>query len=231
MRIHEYNNDDNLAFVFDALSLGGFLIDLGSVFALIALPTKQGVDFIDKTKKRLLGKAYGSIVSDPIDFIRSSKLDNASKELLLDSFSSVRITNCFLRIPWKDETNELLINGTHQGLLIDEERHHFFAELNSFVAGINQKELIGGISSVICSSANLSGHPDGTITDLNKAITFGDDNNIDLLIKFKRITEMQTKGSFPIFSIGYQSFRVERNGPGQDGIKSMLIQLGFSELI
>lgn len=231
MIIHQYNINEDLGFVYEALFDGGFLIDLGCVFALIALPNQNGLEFIDKTKKRLPGKAYGSVVGDSIDFVRKSELDLSSKQLLFEAIKTGIISNFFLRLPWKGGDNGLVLNGTHQGLVLSGEYHDFFSELNTIISASNQCNLISGLSSVICSSANYSGHPDGSITDLNDALIFADENNIDLLIKFKQSPKMKIKGSFPIFSINNRLFRIERGGPGVETVKFNLIQAGFSEAI
>ena len=64
----------------------------------------------------------------------------------------------------------------------------------------------------LCTSANLSGDPRGTITDEARAAAFARDRGVRLWIRAPR--DVDARGSYPVFSLSNEGFTVERDGPG-----------------
>ena len=67
----------------------------------------------------------------------------------------------------------------------------------------------------ICTSANLSGQ--GSITELEKAIEFGEAREIPLFVSHNNMND--EKGSFPIFSFNGEKVSILRKGPGLNRIR------------
>ena len=72
MRELYYNRESHMTEVFNALSKNAVLVDLGSVFAVVSMPTTKGVNHMNAIRKRLPNKYYGSIVGDVKKFIQHS---------------------------------------------------------------------------------------------------------------------------------------------------------------
>lgn len=230
MKVIFFDAQKDVDRVYQQFSSGAVLMDLGNVFALIGLPTVEGVSYLNEAKKRLSGKSYGSMVGSSLDFVSSSKLDNSSKELLNSNLKD--LGGCFLRLPWKSgNETELMMNGTHQGLIMDEPYRSFCLLMEERMKEDKTLNFFSEFRWLICSSANISGAISGSITKENEALKFGIDRDIGLLVKFKNKNITGDKGSFPIYSIDNGSFKMERTGPNADEIRKRLIDMGFLELI
>jgi len=229
MKLINFSKDSDIEMVGDALCKGAIIVDLNNVFAVVALPNKKGVDFLNHVKNRKPGKCYGSLISDANQFVNSSILDSDTKFRLTNCMEQGILDNSFVRIPWNDsENSQLIMNGTHQGLKTTE-------PILSFCHLIEKRLIQNGddfmIKSLICSSANISGDPRGSITDRSEAIQFGRDRGVDLFVEFDFPNTEVESGSFPIFSFQNMTFSIERKGPGYREIESLLSQSGFSKII
>lgn len=229
MKLINFSKDSDIEMVVDALCKGAIIVDLNNVFAVVALPNKKGVDFLNHVKNRKPGKCYGSLISDASQFVNSSILDSDTKFRLTNCLEQGILDNSFVRIPWNDTViSQLIMNGTHQGLKTTE-------PILSFCHLIEKRLIQNGddfmIKSLICSSANISGDPKGSITDRGEAIQFGRDRGVDLFVEFDFPNTEVESGSFPIFSFQNMTFSIERKGPGYREIESLLSQSGFSKII
>ncbi|MBT6515086.1 MAG: hypothetical protein HOK65_09965 [Crocinitomicaceae bacterium] len=216
--------------IFDYLKAGPILLDLGCVYALVALPTSSGKLGLDTLKIRLPGKNYGSMISDFALFIKESDLDEAVKSTLLSPQNQNRLVGSFIRLPWKrsEELNAFTKNGTHQGLIVPEPIRSFCGKMeNHFLEG---KLNHSGFRRLICTSANISGAPSGSITKLERARIFGEERGVSLLVRFNLEANQET-GSFPIFSIDNKGYVVERKGPKCLHFETQLKSMGFSEVV
>jgi hypothetical protein len=118
-------------------------------------------------------------------------------------------------------------NGTHQSLLLPSGAHRqLFCTIESEGLG-RPGELFGDlqVNVPLCTSANLSGHPEGSITTLEKAREFAHMLDLDLLVR--QPTHEGERGSFPIVSLLGGQARIERRGPGIEALESALAQRGL----
>jgi tRNA A37 threonylcarbamoyladenosine synthetase subunit TsaC/SUA5/YrdC len=234
MREIWYEGESHLEDVFSALSNNAVLVDLGSVFAVVSLPTTQGVSQMNSIKRRLPNKYYGSIVGDVKKFIQHSKGSDELKNKLITAALKGEFNNTFIRLPWPEESfsTEIVNLGTHQGLILSEPFKSFALELEG---EITKREGKHGSSSkfnwLLGSSANLSGDPNGSITSLQDALSFGEQRGIKLLIRFEIDSGNYEKGSFPIIECTEKSYTVRREGPGINRIRENMEKLGLSQFI
>jgi hypothetical protein len=76
----------------------------------------------------------------------------------------------------------------------------------------------------LCTSANLSGHVEGSITELSKALNFGLERGVPLFIHTGMLGN-QT-GSYPIIEeLAQGELRLARKGPDGDAILAALNKL------
>lgn len=216
--------------VYAALSRNAILVDLGAVFALVALPTSEGVHQLNTIKNRLPNKQYGSMVGCFNEFIKQAKVSNELKEKLMIASSRGGLYNTFIRLSWSNEvfSPEIICGGTHQGLLLSEPNASFVRDMERRFSEENKERTF---TWLLCSSANLSGDPDGSITTLERAMHFGENRGIELLVRFEMDEESGEKGSFPIVECSEKGFSVKREGPGTNRIIESLSSSGLSQLI
>lgn len=203
-------------------SLGKFpvvMLQFPEVFALIAPPGQYGVDGLNRVKKRLPEKFYSSLIGESSNFfdlwlqLPSYLPKDKSEELLENSLIRIRIEERSYNTP-------LSCMGTHQGLLY---RNGFFRELFkgleiAFEPVANHSFYFGKkYSAALCTSANISGHQKGSITDLETARIFGKAAGIPLLIQSGEKPNPE-KGSYPVLIPEENHILVEREGPGLEEI-------------
>lgn len=229
MKIVRFSKDPDINAVADALCRGAIIVDLNHVFAVVALPNERGAESLSVVKNRKPGKCYGSLITDVHPFLNSSFLDPETKSRLTHCMVQGILNDAFVRVPWGKSNNpHLTLNGTHQGLKTTE-------PILSFCRLIEQQLIRNGegfmMENLICSSANISGDPRGSITERNDAIQFGEDRRVNLFVEFDFPKTEVESGSFPIFSFQNMSFSVARTGPKCHEIQSQLLQNGFSQVI
>ena len=233
MRTILYNRESHLTDVFNALSNNAVLVDLGSVFALVSMPTAKGVSQMNAIKNRLSNKYYGSLVGDVKKFIQHSKGSDELKNKLVTAGLSGELNNAFIRLPWAEESfsTEIVHLGTHQGLVLSEPFKSFALDLERETLHREGSPSNPKFNWLLGSSANISGDPNGSITTLDKALSFGEQRGIELLIRFEVDSEKFEKGSFPIIECTEKSYRVCREGPGINRISKNMEKLGLSQVI
>jgi tRNA A37 threonylcarbamoyladenosine synthetase subunit TsaC/SUA5/YrdC len=208
------------------------IVQLPTVFALFAMPNRDGVAMIDAAKDRKPGKNYGTTAGDIERFfgmssntsalakaVRQAGPDHSSRKQLLG-----RISGSFLRIkvgPASLETPTVR-GGSHQSLLLDGLHGQFFDALEHRLIGLADPSLYGGhaFAAPICSSCNISGDPDGSITSFDRAHEFAVRRAIPLIIR-SRVTNSEL-GSFPVFELSDRAVIVHRNGPRVQELKAEL---------
>jgi len=229
MKIVHFSKDPDINAVVDALCQGAIVVDLNHVFAVVALPNERGAESLSVVKNRKPGKCYGSLITDVHPFLNNSILDPETKSRLTHCMVHGILDNAFVRMPWGNSENpHLTLNGTHQGLKTTE-------PILSFCRLIEQHLIQHGdgfmMENLICSSANISGDPRGSITERIDAIQFGEKRGVSLFVEFDFPKTDVEPGSFPIFSFQNMSFSVARTGPRCNEIQSQLLLNGFSQVI
>jgi hypothetical protein len=132
------------------------------------------------------------------------------------------LEGAFIRLKISESGTEspAVTNGTHQGLLLSQgpERNLFIAIENAFIKDHSNPVFAGAhYHAPICTSANISGDALGSIVDLDRALQFGRERSIPLLISNSQFVSQQS-GSYPIFAFDHNKVRITRQGPNQERI-------------
>ena len=199
------------------------MVQFPEVFGLMALPTIDGIKGLHQTKQRLPGKYYGSVIGDSARFFSMENPED-KPEYLSSPEEIQKLEGSIIRIKIgnQESSNGVCHRGSHQGLLYRPSPiRSLFTRLEAAFEPSADKDLFLGhfYTAPLCTSANLSGHPDGSITRLDVAREFGKNAGIPLLIRCTR-ESAGAKGSFPVFSLGKSGIIIERDGPGLSEIIS-----------
>jgi tRNA A37 threonylcarbamoyladenosine synthetase subunit TsaC/SUA5/YrdC len=200
-----------------------FLLQLPTVFALVAPPSALGVRCLDEAKQRLPEKTYGSAVGAAEAF-HAMALPTALPEFL-DAAAKLEIfQGAFVRIAigQAQEASPTVHGGTHQGLLLGGPHRELFVALERSCLGTIEPTLFCGhaYAAPLCTSANLSGDPLGSITTWPRARAFALERNIDLVVRAE--ASASGSGSYPIFNLSRNRIRIERHGPLEAEIRARL---------
>ncbi|SOD99127.1 hypothetical protein [Spirosoma fluviale] len=215
MTILPFSDPAALALAIQAIYQGPILVQLPRVFALLAAPTCRGARQLDDTKVRLPGKHYGTAIGSLAKFVAQ-----AQAECLPAAFNRCEqfraLTGSFIRLPFHSATvqSTTLLNGTHQGLLLDEEWRALFEGLESCFE-TNAAEPMWNhrnYCAPLCTSCNLSGHAEGSITEYEKAYQFGKARGLRLFLTAEAAAGEQ--GSYPVLGIESHQVCIHREGPG-----------------
>lgn len=206
------------------------LVQLPAVFALFAPPNPAGVAALNKGKSRLPGKNYGSAVGSLSKYF-SNFAPDAMPPTIRSGDQLRFIEGAFLHVQFTnpDFNSSTIRNGTHLGLVMPEGVHRkLYTMLEMLMQADADPNLYNGkhYTAPICTSANLSGQ--GSITELGKAIEFGEAREIPLFVSYNQMNE--DKGSFPIFSFSGEKVSILRKGPGLERIRKQFPpEFQFSE--
>lgn len=216
--------------VLDALAHTVVMLQMPTVFVLLAPPTAQGVAALNRTKTRLPRKNYGTALGSLANFYRMATRGALPTEL--DSVEGLsRLSGAFIRMRVAPASFEspLVRGGTHQGLLIDGPYRDLFTQIEAGLAHLSEPALTGGhhFSAPLCTSANISGDPDGSITQWDRAYAFGVDREVPLVVRSG--VNSETSGSFPIFWLQHDRIQIPRPGPGVEEIRARLPQRLFGQ--
>jgi tRNA A37 threonylcarbamoyladenosine synthetase subunit TsaC/SUA5/YrdC len=190
------------------------LVQLPTVFALLAAPTARGAQQLDDCKMRLKDKHYGTAIGSLHKF-----LAQAQPGSLPEKFNTAAHFRCmegaFIRLRFRDEgfSSAVIRNGTHQGLLLSGPSRKLFMEIESSFEHYPPDDIWNGHNyrAPLCTSCNLSGHPEGSIVSQDKALAFARQRNIPFIITQ---TAAEEKGSYPIFGFSCEGVNLHRQGPG-----------------
>lgn len=197
------------------------LIELPSVFALIAPPTSKGVEALHHAKQRLDGKFYGTAIGSFDKFIKVAKADCMPDAFKQEKTDLHYLEGAFIRLVFSDVSisTPAISCGTHQGLLLPSGHlRDFFIRMEDFIMDRYDNTVFNGLPyhALLCTSANISGDPEGSIIELEKARAFARERNIALFLRMESST--QKGGSFPIFSFMHNYCKLVRNGPNASRI-------------
>jgi hypothetical protein len=198
------------------------LIQFPDVFGLMAIPNQIGVNGLNQTKNRLPGKYYGSVVGSAENFFGMQE-DYEDLPYLKGVEDYKLLEGCILRLKIAgSELNSVAVcEGTHQSLLFKAGPiRSLFQKLEEVFEPIADSSLFGGrpFSAPLCTSANLSGHENGSIVDLDVVRTFGRLKGIPLLIRSESLPV--PGGSFPVLYLQKNGISVQRMGPGLEEIRA-----------
>ncbi|MFM7729434.1 MAG: hypothetical protein ACKO6L_00155 [Flavobacteriales bacterium] len=194
------------------------LMELRGVFGLLAPHTREGAAALNRAKERKTGKHYGSIAGN-LDAL----IANANADSIIQTPEALNILEgCFIRFSMKNQgLGETICNGTHQVLI---EESGLRAVIQSWET---QGPEVFPIPYPLCTSANLSGHVEGSITELSKALDFGLERGVPLFIHTGMLGN-QT-GSYPIIEeLEQGELRLARKCPDGDAILAALNTLQHS---
>jgi tRNA A37 threonylcarbamoyladenosine synthetase subunit TsaC/SUA5/YrdC len=211
------------------------IIQLPSVYALFSMPNQQGADYIDQAKNRRAGKNYGTTIGNLQSFLSMSSQETPLTRTFCDpDFDPMlrrhlegSLNRAFLRIDIGSHTlnNTAIRKGTHQALLLTGDHGRLFNALEDKLSDTADESLFNGnhYSAPLCSSANISGDPDGSIITWDRALEFAIDRDVPMIIKAASAPGEQ--GSFPIFSLENDQVLVHREGPMLQALKASLEQI------
>ena len=216
MKLHRMDLETPFAadVLIDALHHEPVIVQLPTVFVLLAAPTAAGAAQLDRCKTRLSGKNYGTAIGSLARF-----LAQADAAAMPDRFCSTDdfapMTGTFIRLRFRapDADSPVMRGGTHQGLLLDGPHRALFDRIeNSFEGGAPDDIWQGrNYNAPLCTSCNVSGDADGSIVDLDRALAFAEQRGVRVMLTCReRATEL---GSYPIFGYARDGVRVHREGP------------------
>ena len=219
MQIINLDDFDSVNTILTHIQNGPIILELPTVFSIVCLPTSKSIELMNQIKARRAGKNYGSLIGNLEPFYNLLQ-----KEIRLGEFSNLtdlyKLNGTFIRgkITHDSFNSETVRNGTHQGLLLTGPIQNLCASIEENFQSIADLELYDNkqYSAPICTSANVSGDPNGSITELNKAIGFAKNRGIELVVTLNKNLKSQQKGSYPIVWLKENEFTIERNGPGLD---------------
>jgi tRNA A37 threonylcarbamoyladenosine synthetase subunit TsaC/SUA5/YrdC len=199
------------------------MIQFPEVFGLMAIPNQDGVNGLNRVKSRMPEKYYGSVIGDTSKFLGMG-LDTENPTYLNSESDFLKLEGSIIRIrvDKAEKSSFACMNGTHQGLLFKESpTRELFRKLEiAFESSADPTLFLGHYySAPLCTSANLSGHPDGSITSLETARIFGEKMGIPLLLRASDYIATE-KGSYPVLALEKSRIVVERKGPGLEEIIS-----------
>jgi tRNA A37 threonylcarbamoyladenosine synthetase subunit TsaC/SUA5/YrdC len=193
------------------------LFEFTTVYGLISPINHSGVAALNRTKSRLPDKFYGSVSSDPTQ--------------IADLTTDVnKLNGFFLRYPVHDHLEEAPVIGfnKHQTLFETQQIRKTLQiveeEMKSL--GIHDTYLNEKFSGVLCTSANISGHPQGSITSFQQAQLFGAGHNVPLMIVQENVLEKG--GSFPVFEWINNQIICHRGGTNQLELAKKLEEIYLS---
>ena len=198
------------------------MVQLPAVFALFAPPNSKGVQGLNLAKSRLPGKNYGSAIGSLSKYF-SNFAPNALPPSIKAGSQLSFLDGSFIHVRFTDDgfNSPTIRNGTHLGLIMPDGVHRkLYTMLEMLMQADAQSDLYNGkhFTAPICTSANLSGDPLGSITTIDRALAFGESRDIPLFIAYDGMAA--DRGSFPIFSVDGSKVKIVRKGPGQDRIRA-----------
>lgn len=216
MRVVELDDPNVVDAVLDATRTGAFVLQLPSVFGLVARGTSTGARQLDRAKQRLPGKTYGSLMGARSAWHQLAPyLDDGRLEQLS------AIENCFVRcrIGPKTLSSAAVRAGTHQLIRLPAVYRALCAALERQTA--LDYSLYGGRlhRAPLASSWNLSGDEAGSITCPERALELARQRDIRLVVL---APEAQGSGSYPIVEWTPSGPVPRRQGPGLQEVLDLL---------
>ena len=199
--------------VIDHLRFGPVLIVLPSVYALLAAPTGYGVAGLNRMKKRLPGKNYGTAAGELSNFWEM--VDETSIPSGFEGPNELESTHdVFFRCRVSDSRTQTqaVRNGTHQTLILSDPYRSLMCEIEAAFRHEADPALFGGhsFSAPLITSCNLSGDPLGSITDKARGHEFIHRRNVGLWVR--ESGSAHETGSYPILELEKSGISIQREG-------------------
>src|SRR5215211_7264055 len=165
----------------EAIRRDAILVQLPTVFVLLAPATREGVSWLDRTKLRLPNKTYGTAIGDLERF--AAMVMPGSRPPELESVGGLRtLTGAFIRcrVAPDDYNSALVRHGTHQGVLLDGPHRDLSTAIEAGLADMSDPDIMAGhaYTAPLCTSCNISGDALGSITEWTRAIGFALDRRV-----------------------------------------------------
>jgi tRNA A37 threonylcarbamoyladenosine synthetase subunit TsaC/SUA5/YrdC len=193
-----------------------FMLQLPAVYALVAPSTSIGVAALHQAKQRLPGKLYGSAIGDLSTFLALAIPEKLPDEFRSNPEAAQCMEGAFLRIKVDPAhvNTPAIHEGSHQGLLLpDGPIRRLFRFIEHEFEDRTDPVVFPGkqYSAPLCTSANISGDPLGSIVDEERAFAFAEQQGISLIVTCQEA--QHEKGSYPIFYFQGNQATIERQGP------------------
>lgn len=215
MKLVDIRDRDAMALAVDELHRMPIIVQLPTVFVLLAAPTQRGAQALNDTKTRLTGKNYGTAIGSLELFLAHA--DAAQLPVDFNAPSQfARMAGSFIRLRFRDAgfQSETIRDGTHQGLLLEGIHRDLFRRIEASFVGGPPERMWGhhNYAAPLCTSCNVSGDADGSIVALDKALAFGRQRGIRLMLTCP--DSAAELGSYPILGYTRDKVSVHREGPG-----------------
>ncbi len=223
MKIIDIHHPETFDIAIEAIHRQPIIVQLPTVFVLLAAPTTRGAAQLNEVKKRLPGKNYGTAIGSIEKFLKQAR-----PESLPDAFKTpedfLTMTGTFIRLQCRAGSfqSPTMYHGTHQGLLLAGVYAELFKAVERSFESYPPDKIwdYQNYAAPLCTSCNVSGDPEGSITEFEKAFQFGKQKNIALFIKGERSS--QELGSYPIFGYEKHQVSIHREGPGLQAFKEKI---------
>lgn len=232
MKLREISIHDSGAIpaALDALHSNSIvMVQMPAVFVLLAPATQKGIEALNGTKQRMPNKNYGSAIGDIRRFHALAEAGALPSELRRAEDLNL-MTGAFIRfgIGPSRFNSSAVRGGTHQGVLVEGPHRELFSAVEQSFARQAEPSLFCGhaYSAPLCTSANLSGDPLGSITDWERAHDFARARGLSLIIRCEPAEG--ENGSYPIFYFQGDRVSIERHGPGEEAIMNRLPERLFA---
>lgn len=215
MKVLDIESPRAVGMAVDAIQSEPVVVQLPTVFVLLAAPNARGARQLDKAKTRLAGKNYGTAIGSLERFLSQAVADDMPEEFNdADHFDA--LTGIFIRLRFREPTfhSPSIRNGSHQGVLLDGVHRQLFRKIESSFLNDPPDPIWDGnnYSAPLCTSFNESGHPDGSIVDRDIALAFAEAQGIGVVLTCQ--SSAAELGSYPIFGFERDRVSVHREGPG-----------------
>ena len=209
-------SDDVFNTILAALQNGPIIVQLPTVYAVVAPATLRGAAWLDAIKGRLPGKNYGTLTGAGDRFWAMAEELPAAQVAPLSAAADVFFR---VRIGSPDLNTPAVRAGTHQSLPLSGPARTLMRTIED--AFEPEPALFGGhrYSAPLASSWNLSGAPGGSITTRPEALALARARGVALFVTGPS-SSMQ--GSYPILEPEADGLAVRRSGPGLDAVLAAL---------
>src|SRR5580658_4583862 len=220
MQVMHISEPDALETAVDAVRRHAILVQLPTVYVLLAPPTAEGARWLDHAKQRQPHKNYGTAIGDVDRFYQMVTPGTLPPEL--DGGEQLEVlTGAFIRCTVADSDYQSVTvrDGTHQGVLLPNPHRALFTAIEKGLADMADPTTMAGhtYTAPLCTSCNMSGDPDGSIVAWRRARQFAIERRIPLVIRSEAAGGQV--GSYPIFALSATAITIEREGPRLDVLK------------